>query len=231
MAVIHRTTITPTKLELLAAWLPTRAWYVPTGAAPALSRTGGFRLDDPEGEVGMEFMVVTDDSGDGSPVTYHIPLSYRGAPLDGDSGTEKGALIGTAEHGVLGRRWIYDGTGDPVVVAQVLALLRGDAEPQAQSLSNTPDRSVTRHGTDVVPPAATGEGAGGVGAGGFTVADGPDGTRIAVPAAEGGLTLTVHRVLEPAPPTAAHACVTAPWCLPDGTEHRAPFFTLGTSGQ
>ncbi len=62
VATIHKTTLSPSKLELLSSWLPTRAWY--RGAAePVLSRAGGFRLDDPEGEVGMEFMVVVDSSG------------------------------------------------------------------------------------------------------------------------------------------------------------------------
>ena len=139
MALIHRTTLTPTKLELLAAWLPTRPWYVGGTAAPELTRAGGFRLDDPEGEVGIEFMVATDTSGP-APVHYLVPLTYRGAPLpDADH-----ALIGTTEHGVLGKRWVYDGCQDPVLITQLLALFEGEAEPQAQSLTDTPDHEVTR---------------------------------------------------------------------------------------
>jgi hypothetical protein len=34
-----------------------------TAREPELARAGGFRLDDPQGEVGIEFMVVTDGSG------------------------------------------------------------------------------------------------------------------------------------------------------------------------
>ncbi|EDX26627.1 conserved hypothetical protein [Streptomyces sp. Mg1] len=98
MAIIHKTTMSPDKLELLAAWLPDRPWYLPTGRPPELVRSGGFRLDDPEGEVGIEFMVVTDTSG-GEPTAYHVPLTYRGAPLAG----AEAALVGTTEHGVLGR--------------------------------------------------------------------------------------------------------------------------------
>lgn len=137
MATIHRTTMTPTKLELLESWLPTQPWYVGM-ASPALSKAGGFRLDDPQGEVGIEFMIVNDTAG-GESVTYHAPLTYRGAPLEGAGD----ALVGTSEHGVLGKRWIYDGTHDPVLMAQLRALFRSQAEPQAQNLSNTPDPTVT----------------------------------------------------------------------------------------
>ena len=83
-------------------------------------------------------MVVTDGSGDGA-TAYQVPLTYRARALAGaDAG-----LIGTSEHGVLGHRWIYDGTRDPVLVAQLVALLQGAAEPQAQSVSNTPDLAVS----------------------------------------------------------------------------------------
>ncbi len=103
----------------------------------------GFRLDDPEGEVGIEFMVVVDGAAE-EPVAYLVPLSYRGAALEG---APDEALLGTSEHGVLGTRWIYDGTHDPVVQAQLGALLRGQAEPQHQRESDTPDPSVTVRGT------------------------------------------------------------------------------------
>jgi hypothetical protein len=139
MAIIHHTTLVPTKLQLLTSWLPGQSWYLGEAAAPQLAKAGGFRLDDPDGEVGLEFMAVTDESGD-EPVTYHVPLSYRSAPLPGGDS----ALIGTAEHGALGTRWIYDGARDPLLVTQAFALLLGEAEPQAQSISNTTDPSVTR---------------------------------------------------------------------------------------
>ncbi|MEV6594655.1 hypothetical protein AB0N36_43065 [Streptomyces acidicola] len=48
MAVIHCTTLKPTKLELLTSWLPSRPWYGGAGA-PEPARAGGFRLDDPDG--------------------------------------------------------------------------------------------------------------------------------------------------------------------------------------
>ncbi|MGW4384496.1 maltokinase N-terminal cap-like domain-containing protein [Kitasatospora sp. NPDC004531] len=132
MATIHHTTVEPGKLELLAAWLPTRSWYRPGGGE--LVRAGGFRLDDPAGEVGIELMVVTDGRS-----AYLVPMAYRGAPLDG---APEGALIGTAEHGVLGTRWFYDGEHDPVVREQLAELLRGRAVPQMQSESDRADESV-----------------------------------------------------------------------------------------
>ncbi|WP_042384458.1 maltokinase N-terminal cap-like domain-containing protein [Streptacidiphilus melanogenes] len=132
MAMIHHTTMTPTKLELLAQWLPRQPWYQGDGTTD-LRRAGGFRLDDPEGEVGIEFMVVTD-----GPTAYHVPMTYRGAPLAG----AEHALIGTSEHGVLGTRWLYDGVHDPVLQAQLAALLRGLAEPQMQGVSDTADPNV-----------------------------------------------------------------------------------------
>lgn len=132
MAVIHNTTMRPTKLELLARWLPKQAWY--SGSGEGLTRAGGFRLDDPAGEVGIEFMVVM--SGDGQ--AYLVPMTYRGAPLEGADD----ALIGTSLHGVLGTRWIYDGERDPVLQAQLAALVRGEVVAQAQSQSDTLDPTV-----------------------------------------------------------------------------------------
>ncbi|MFF2654479.1 1,4-alpha-glucan branching protein [Streptomyces sp. NPDC058045] len=215
MAFIHRTTMEPGKLELLAGWLPSRSWYRGAGA-PELAKAGGFRLDDPRGEVGVEFMVVTDGADGGGPVTYLVPLTYRGAPLEGAAE----ALVGTSEHGVLGRRWVYDGCQDPVLVAELAALVEGRAEPQAQGESDTPDRDIVRSfsGTPtpsgaVVPGAA---------------ADGTDGTEVPLPGGE----LRLHRVLTPAsdgagtPPEGALGHVAGHWRLPDGTPVRGLFATV-----
>jgi len=133
MAVIHHTaTMRPSKLELLARWLPEQPWF--PGPVDGLTKAGGFRLDDPAGAVGIEFMVVL--AADGQ--AFLVPMTYRGAPLDGAAA----ALIGTAEHGALGSRWIYDGERDPVLRVQLAALLRGEVLAQAQSESDTLDPTV-----------------------------------------------------------------------------------------
>jgi hypothetical protein len=217
MAIIHATTLNPGKLELLAGWLPAQPWYADEGREPALSKAGGFRLDDPQGEVGIEFMVVTDGSG-AAAVTYQVPLTYRASAL---AGCDRG-LIGTAEHGVLGRRWIYDGTGDEVLVSQLVALIQGEAEPQAQSLSNTPDPTV------IGKPVASGP---------LTVTDsvvgasGPSGTELRIGTApadspgSGHLIVRVNRVLQPEgrtrpAPEAGQPCLSATWRRPDGRHAR-----------
>jgi hypothetical protein len=189
MSIIHRTTLVPSKLELLAAWLPSRSWF----QAPAgdLVKAGGFRLDDPAGEVGIEFMVVRD--GDAA---YHVPMTYRAAPLEGHSD----ALIGTMEHGVLGHRWAYDAPRDPVFVAQLIALINGEAEPQAQSINETPDPTVSYSATGrrLAGPAVQ-------------VDQVRDTTQIAL---ADGTVVEVNRVLLPG--SAGH--VTAGWSGPDGAD-------------
>ncbi len=209
MAVIHRTTLTPTKLELLSTWLPSRPWYHGDTGEPQLAKAGGFRLDDPEGEVGIEFMLVTDASGP-DPATYLVPLTYRGAPLDGAGE----GLIGTAEHGVLGTRWVYDGCHDPVLVGELAALFEGRAEPQAQSITDTPDREVTRAyaGEDPVP------------AGFGAVTDTEEHTELIAP---GGTTLRVLRTPRPAPAEpGAVGHVAGAWEGPDGTRVQGVLFVL-----
>ena len=221
MAVIHRTTLKPTKLELLTAWLPSRPWYVGGPGEPELAKAGGFRLDDPAGEVGIEFMVVTDTSG-ASPTAYLAPLTYRGAPLDG----KEHALVGTSEHGVLGQRWIYDACHDPVAVSQLLALIDGLAQAQHQSISDTPDPDVTSsYAGDSFFPAD------------FTLddyttveaTDDQEGTELLAP---NHAIVRVQRVLRPAPhdapalPADATGHVAGVWQMPDGTRERGLFVAV-----
>ncbi|RZU74716.1 hypothetical protein EV384_3192 [Micromonospora kangleipakensis] len=116
MALLHRAELRPTKLELLAAWLPGRPWFHGPAGTDVV-RVAGFRFDDPAGAVGIETMLVR--AGDG-PI-HQVPLTYRGAPLDGADGW----LVGTTHHSVLGPRWVYDACGDPVYAAALAAAILG----------------------------------------------------------------------------------------------------------
>ncbi|MFC6016220.1 hypothetical protein ACFP2T_08425 [Plantactinospora solaniradicis] len=120
MALLHRAELHPTKLELLAAWLPGRRWYRAPADADVV-RVAAYRFDDPAGAVGIETMLV--NAGEG-PI-HQVPLTYRDTPLDdGDDW-----LIGTTEHSVLGRRWVYDACGDPAYAAALAgAIYTGGAQ-------------------------------------------------------------------------------------------------------
>lgn len=112
MAIIHRATLVPSKLDLITPWLAAQRW------APAgdVVQVGSYRLDDPEGKVGIEGFLL--DVG-GTPV--HLLLTYRGAPLEG----AEDFLLGTMEHSVLGRRWTYDGCIDPYAVRVLVSTILG----------------------------------------------------------------------------------------------------------
>ncbi|MFI1916770.1 1,4-alpha-glucan branching protein [Nocardia sp. NPDC020380] len=197
MAIVHDTTMQPTKLELLSRWLPTRSWFE-GGRPPVLAKAGGFRIDDPAGEVGIEFMFLTDSSGY-EPTAYAVPMTYRGAPLDGGDA----ALIGKSEHGVLGTRWIYDATRDPVFLAQVVDLLAGRAIAQDQNASDTPDSSVRIEVIEIdTPPPA------------FEITPVDDDRHTEIDLGTGVLVL--HRVPSPADITGLPGHVHASWTLPDG---------------
>jgi hypothetical protein len=132
MALLHRATLRPGKLELLTAWLPDRPWYKGGGDAV---RVTGFRFDDPDGEVGIETLFVR--AGDGP--LLQVPLTYRATPYPGGDAW----LVGTAEHSVLGQRWIYDACGDPVYAAVLTnAILTGGH--QADEVLATEDGRLER---------------------------------------------------------------------------------------
>ena len=135
MALIHQATLTPTKLELLEAWLPGREWYPGDTVPKDLDRVAACRFDDPAGEVGIEILVVRDAGGP----LLHTPLTYRGAPLPGGEQW----LVGTTEHSVLGTRWVYDAAGDPVYVAVLAEAIRTGGHEAAEFL-DTPDGEVAR---------------------------------------------------------------------------------------
>jgi Maltokinase N-terminal cap domain len=95
-------------------------------AARGVSRAGGFRLDEPQGEIRIEFMVVAEGSGD-TAIAYQVPLTYPAR------GRESG-LTGMAEHECL----------DPPVRQRIDA----DGVAGQPCLSATPSACLT-------PPAPT----------------------------------------------------------------------------
>ena len=118
-------------------WLARQHWYLGAGVS-VLRPVGAFRLEDPDGEVGIETQLMTD--GD---EIYQIPMTYRG------SAVAEGALIATAEHSVLGTRWIYDATTDPVWEAELLRLVQAGGTGGPSGRGGTQEVEV--HGELLVP--------------------------------------------------------------------------------
>ena len=110
MGIVHRATLSPSKQQLVEAWLPSRSW---ADGHRIAGKVAEYRFDDPAGEVGVETILWRTDDG----AVLQTPLTYRAAPL---AGAEQ-HLIGTGDHSVLGQRWVYDGCGDPVWAATLVA--------------------------------------------------------------------------------------------------------------
>ncbi|AQP52198.1 maltokinase N-terminal cap-like domain-containing protein [Tessaracoccus flavescens] len=114
MAILHQATLSPTKLTIVTDYLDMLGW----GAGP-VQQVGSYRYDDPEGEVGVEGILATRGSD-----TFHLPFTYRGEPLK----DAEPYLITTMEHSVLGKRWVYDATHDPVAIGCYLRALAGEQD-------------------------------------------------------------------------------------------------------
>ncbi len=112
MGIVHRATLSPSKQEIVEAWLPTREWAAGRTIAEKVAE---YRLDDPDGEVGVETILWRTDDG----IVLQTPLTYRAAPLAG----AEAHLITTTQHSVLGERWVYDGCGDPVWATTLAAAI------------------------------------------------------------------------------------------------------------
>lgn len=127
-------------MELLSAWAPSQPWFA-GDANSEFTNVASYRFDDPEGEVGVETLLVR--AGDGP--LLQIPLTYRGTPLeDADDW-----FIGTLEHSVLGTRWVYEGVGDPVYLLTVASAALGDGA-QAELMIEIDGVMVRREPTAVV---------------------------------------------------------------------------------
>jgi hypothetical protein len=137
VAELHEATLTPTKLELLAGWLPAQEWFV--GDSDDLARVASYRFVDPDGEVGIETILVRSKG-----VTYQVPLTYRSEPLD----EADDSLVGTLDHSVLGTRYVYDAVGDPVYMVELMRVIHeGDTEADL----SRGEKSMTVLGSGIVP--------------------------------------------------------------------------------
>jgi hypothetical protein len=140
VAIIHDATVVPSKLELLTSWV-----------GSDLDRVGAYRFDDPAGQVGIETHLMRTPDGR----LLHLPTTYRDAPLAGADA----ALVGTVEHSVLGPRWVYAGTADPVYAsALATAILTGGHEAEMRWASGdrpVPEPSVRVTGSGLDPDPVT----------------------------------------------------------------------------
>jgi hypothetical protein len=142
MALLHDATLTPSKRDLMTAWLATRAWA--DGFEPVRT-IASYRFDDPAGAVGLEAALLADADG----ALVHVPLTYRGAPLEG----AEEFLVGTAEHSVLGPRWFYDACGDPIWCTELATAVAGGGEGVEQYIE-------VDGKLEIVPPRMTVRGSG-----------------------------------------------------------------------
>jgi hypothetical protein len=134
MATLHSATLIPSKLEMLSAYLPIQSWFNGSSGS-ALSVLGAYRFDDPEGEVGIETHILATSTG----AVIQMPLTYRSGPVTGADPW----LLGTMEHSVLGRRWIYNACTE-LVYARELARTMLEASPQARLMVETENGPVER---------------------------------------------------------------------------------------
>ncbi len=70
MALIHKATLTPSKIELLTPWLRSRSW---ADDVSGVRNAGAYRFDDPDGQVGIETFLLAADNG----TVLHVPATYR----------------------------------------------------------------------------------------------------------------------------------------------------------
>ena len=106
MADIYAAKLNPGKLDVVTDWVAEQAWASDLDlTSNPLEQVTSYRFDDPAGEVGLEVHIARSGNQ-----YLQVPLSYRGAPLDGADEH----FVANMEHSILGRRWVYAGMGDPV---------------------------------------------------------------------------------------------------------------------
>ncbi|WP_445167753.1 maltokinase N-terminal cap-like domain-containing protein [Mycolicibacterium sp. Dal123E01] len=148
MAFVHRgATLSPSKPEIVGQWLAATDWFHADPEADPIAPPLAYRFDDPAGKVGIEGLIVPYGGR-----YIQLPLTYREAPLAGADEW----LLTTMEHSALGRRWVYDGVGDPVLVTAFISSIAGGTssailEFDAEDERRTAPTSVHAHGTGSGP--------------------------------------------------------------------------------
>lgn len=132
-------TLTPTKMELIRAWLPKQKWFV--GDAAQAERIGSFRFVDPWGEISMQTYIIKVGE-----MTYQVPITYRGEPVEDAADY----LIGELEHSVLGHRYLYDASGDPDYFEELIRVIREADTEAALSTGQTPTAHAQGSGVPAV---------------------------------------------------------------------------------
>lgn len=77
--------------------------------------------------------------------TFHVPLTYRASP----QGNAESFLIGTSHHSVLGKRWVYDASGDVAYLTALAAVILGGGH-EAELIVMTKNGPVRRETTTKV---------------------------------------------------------------------------------
>jgi len=151
MALVHPTsTISPTKLEIVRSWLSDQDWFTGDAGELKAGQRFTYRFDDPAGEVGVESVLAR--LGD---QIFQLPLTYRAAELEGGDPF----FLTHMDHSALGRRWIYFGLGDPVLVNELVsAIISGrrsdDLEFEMDGQTHTVATAVTAWGNGSGEPVS-----------------------------------------------------------------------------
>jgi Maltokinase N-terminal cap domain len=114
MATLYAAELRPTKIALLRRWVPDQSWARDVDTS-TLESVGAYRFDDPDGEVGVETHLLRNKEGQ----IIQVPLTYRANPLD----SADDSLITKMHHSVLGERWVYDASVDPVFARTLAATI------------------------------------------------------------------------------------------------------------
>ncbi len=196
MAILYSANLQPSKLEMISSYLVTLPFLAGTTSSD-FSTLGSYRFDDPAGAVGVETHLVRTQSVP----AIQLPLTYRGAPLAG----AEAWLLGTMEHSVLGRRWVYNACGDPVYVAELVrVMLTGDS--QVDQFVETDEGLVEREPTVVASGSGTAEATVPIIDSVVSVLDGANTTiRVA------GLEIVVRHVFDEPAPAGTQATLSGTW--------------------